>query len=136
MKKFLTIFILLTFSPFFWGGGGVQALMIQGPDLHNDLSWPNSGLAITALQNVWLTSFVFYNRGGADTVYLRNESTSQIIGTTDTPAGYNPLIEVSWAMQAGQHYHLLAQQQWNGKWADFGFTNPPYISPLQCRNFS
>jgi hypothetical protein len=120
LRKSPSILMLLVFTIFFGGAGGAQALTMPGPTLTKTLiGWQYSGLSITTLQDVYLTSFVYQNQGVADTVYLE-DSSSHVIGSY-AYAGSDPshLITVSWFMQAGQTYHLLSNGYSNGMVASY-----------------
>jgi hypothetical protein len=80
------------------------------------LGWNDIGLQITALQNVILTSFVFQNQGGADTVYL-TDSGGGVLHSLSTPSGQTSYTaSVSWQLAANSTYHLLEQGVDNGRW--------------------
>lgn len=114
MKKILIIFCLLGLMA---GVNNAYALTLNGPTLTDTISgWSDSGLQITALQNVFLTSFVFQNQGGADTVYL-TDSGGGLLQSLSTPSGQTSYTaSVSWQLAANSTYHLLAQGGDNGRW--------------------
>jgi hypothetical protein len=115
MKKLLVIFCLLGLMA---GVNSAYALTLNGPTLTANIEGLSDiGLQITALQNVFLTSFVFQNQGGADTVYL-TDSGGIVLESLITPISQpSYTASVSWQLAANSTYHLLAQGANNGRWA-------------------
>ncbi|WP_342806815.1 PEP-CTERM sorting domain-containing protein [Alteromonas sp. M12] len=98
--------------------------LIEGPELtQNNTGWTNNGISFTALQDSTLTSFVYNNQGLADTVLLVDEL-GGILQSIDIAAGNTEqLINVSWALMAGDIYGLLATQEYgdNGRWVNTSY---------------
>lgn len=100
----------------------VSAAVISGPtDLPGFIGGhSNSGLRITANKNTVLDSFIFWNQGADENVYLRNDITGATLFSTfvvtDT---LQQLVDVNWALEAGQTYRLMIDSA-NGRWASSG----------------
>ncbi len=95
--------------------------VMNGPSLPFPIgNWDDAGMQLTALMDVTLDSFVFYNQGSADTIWLMDDSFS-ILETLSSPAGNTSYFaDVSWGLDAGQTYYLLSDQPSNGMWAPVG----------------
>ncbi len=92
--------------------GQVNAELITGPTLTSQASgWSDSGLQITALQDVTLESFVFTNEGQADTIWL-TDSLGQVLETYSVAGGDTALfVDVDWQLQAGDTYRLISHYE-------------------------
>ncbi len=110
--KLLSIFTLVLFSSF------AHAEIIEGPVLSRNLvNWNDSGLQLTAFQDVTLESFVFQNQGLADTIWLTDIS-GNILETYNYSGGETShLIDVAWDLSADQSYRIIADHASNGTWA-------------------
>lgn len=97
---------------------------LSGPslDFHNT-GWPNTGLQITALQDVTLTGFTFQNYGASDTIFLTDSANALVQSFAFTGGGFetSSAISVNWALDAGQTYHLLSADANNSKWTNASF---------------
>lgn len=115
------IFLLLVFLIVYSATSTANTQSLAGPDLTIDVSgFANSGLQITAIENVTIDSFIFENLGLSDTIFLKN-SNGNVLQTYDYLGGdpFNPiphLVEVSWGLEAGQTYFLVSQKQSNSKY--------------------
>ncbi len=91
-------------------------------DFHN-IGWPDTGLQITAQQDVTLTSFTFQNYGASDTIYLTDSANAVVQSFAFTGGGVETtsLISVNWALDGGQTYHLLSADPDNSKWTFASF---------------
>lgn len=108
------------------GAGAARAdtLTLTGPflDTHN-IGWDDTGLQITAQQDVTLTSFTFQNYGASDTIYLTDSANAVVQSFAFTGGGVETtsLISVNWALDSGQTYHLLSEDPNNSKWTFASF---------------
>jgi PEP-CTERM motif len=102
-----------------------HADVIAGPVLNADgVSWTDTGIAFTATVNTALTSFVFQNQGGADTVDLYNAA-GVVLDSLSTPAGQTSYTaSVNWALTAGQQYYLGQTVASNELFASYGLPLP------------
>lgn len=74
-------------------------------------NWFDSGLQLTALQDVTLDSFVYVHKGTqVNTLSLVDITVPDTVGTHFVPLGsaLSLLVDVDWALQAGHTYRLLA----------------------------
>lgn len=103
------------------------ALVLTGPSLKGPVGgWDDSGLSITALQDVTLESFVYVSRAAEDpdTIWL-TDNDGTILYTHSYPGNgnYDPLINyyytayVSWSLAAGETYHLVKDDPDHGCYA-------------------
>lgn len=117
LKALLTV-MTLAFSQVSVAG------LITGPTLTNNNSgWSNNGLSLTALQDTTLLSFVYNNQGLADTILLVDEL-GNILDTFNVLGGDTAqVINVSWSLDGGSTYGLLATQEFgnNGRWVNATF---------------
>lgn len=96
--------------------------VIDGPaNLPNNISGhSNTGLRITANQDTVIDSFIYWNQGPDETVYLRDAATGatlySVFVTTDS---LQQFVDVNWALEAGHQYNLMIDSS-NGKWAPTG----------------
>lgn len=94
------------------------AAVISGPaDLPNNIGGhSNSGLRFTALADSRLDSFVFWNQGADETLYLRDAATKAVIFSVfvDVTAAQQ-LVDIDWELDAGRQYELMFNGS-NGKW--------------------
>ena len=102
-----------------------QAAVIAGPTLNLDGSgWTDTGLEFTALDNSWLTSFVYQNQGAADTIVLTDTS-GNILDSLSTPAGNTSYTaSVHWALTSGDSYWLIQTVGSNELFAGYGGSLP------------
>jgi len=123
MKRLWTILAMVALCLALAGAADVQALTISGPTLSKNLIASHAGLSITALQDVFLTSFVYQNQGQTDTINLYREDgpSLTLIETYSSPSGQTSYLVsgLSWAMEAGYTYRLLQETQSNGKWIEY-----------------
>ncbi len=117
MVKVIKKTIIISIATFVLFSGYVRADIIEGPGLSRNLiNWDNSGLRITALEDVILESFFFQNQGLADTIWLMDDL-GGILETYNYSGGETShFIDVSWDLNAGQSYLLIADNPSNGKW--------------------
>lgn len=87
-----------------------QAGVIAGPaTLTNGVfGHTNSGLRITANADTHIDSFVYWNQGADDTVYLRDATTGATLYSVflDNPLRQQ-FVDVDWVLQAGHKYLLM-----------------------------
>ena len=92
-------------------------------------NWFDSGLQLTALQDVTLDSFVYVHKGTqVNTLSLIDVTAPGTVGTYFVPLGsaLSLLVDVDWALQAGHTYHLLAADDDGG----FAAISPGVPGPL------
>ncbi len=114
--------VAICFSVLGAGIAKADTLTMTGRFLDNhNLGWPDTGLQITAQQDVSLTSFTFQNYGASDLIYLTDSANSVLHSFAFTGGGVETtsLISVNWALDAGQTYHLLSADANNSKWTSF-----------------
>lgn len=116
-----------------------RAAVISGPELNfNGGGWIYTGIGFQALQPVTLTSFVFQNQGQADVIVL-TDANGVVLQSVATPADSpSHFVSVSWALHAGDVYHLLQTVESNEKYAAFGLALPSNadIAITQSATFS
>lgn len=118
LSKLTLAFLVLLVSGF------ANAGLITGPELtNNNTGWNNNGISFTALQDSTLTSFVYNNQGLADTVLLVDELGNILQSVNVLGGNTQQLINVSWSLNTGDIYGLLATQEFgnNGKWVSASF---------------
>lgn len=96
--------------------------VITGPaNLPNNIiGHSNTGLRITANQDTAIDSFVFWNQGGDETVYLRDDTTGvTLFSTFVVTNSLQELVDVDWTLQAGRTYRLMIDSS-NGRWSTNG----------------
>jgi hypothetical protein len=132
MKKVVFISLMLLGVVLF-GSAHADTYTIAGPTLNIDVyDWSSMGIQITALQSVTLTSFVFQNQGIAGTISLTNTAWTPLDtysfagGSTHT----SQLVNVSWALTAGNTYNLVASDAGAGQNGLFAyFSGYPVTNP-------
>jgi hypothetical protein len=116
--------VAICFSVLGAGIAKADTQTMAGPFLgfHN-IGWEDTGLQITALQDVTLTGFTFQNYGASDTIYLTDSANAVVQSFAFTGGGFetSSAISVNWALDAGQTYHLLSADADNSKWTDASF---------------
>lgn len=102
-----------------------QAAIIPGPTLNMDGGgWTDTGLEFKALDNSWLTSFVYQNQGAADTIVLTDTS-GNVLDSLNTPASNTSYTaSVHWALTSGDSYWLIQTVASNELFADYGGSLP------------
>jgi len=102
-----------------------RADMIDGPYVALPLTdMPHSGLQFTALQDVTMTNFIFYNQGWQDTIQFIDATDNNLVESLETTGGYTEhFFRVDWDLIAGHTYWLTSVLHNNGRYADF--TNFP-----------
>ncbi len=96
--------------------------VISGPaNLPNSIAGhSNTGLRITANQDSAIDSFVFWNQGADENVYLRDDTTgATLFSTFVVTNSLQQLVDVDWALQAGHTYRLMIDSS-NGRWSSNG----------------
>lgn len=116
--------VAILFSVLGAGIAKADTQTLAGPSLgfHN-IGWANTGLQITALQDVTLTGFTFQNYGASDTIFLTDSANAVVQSFAFTGGGFetSSAISVNWALDAGQTYHLLSADPDNSKWTNASF---------------
>lgn len=116
--------VAICFSVLGAGIAKADTQTLTGPVLgfHNT-GWPNTGLQISALQDVTLTGFTFQNYGANDTIFLTDSANAVLHSFAFTGGGFetSSAISVTWALDAGQTYHLLSADPNNSKWTNASF---------------
>ncbi len=109
--------------------GTAHAAVIAGPTLGTIGATYLTGLEFKALTGATLTSFVFQNRGKADTIELIDYSaaagTYTVANYVVTVAG-NPhqTLTVNWALTAGETYYLFQTTRANAYFTSYGGALP------------
>lgn len=105
--------------------GAAQADIITGPLLTEDGGgWTTTGIGFMALDNSTLTSFIYQNQGGPDTVVLTDAS-GNILDSINTPAGTpSYTASVDWALTSGNQYWLLQTVVSNELFVSYGLALP------------
>jgi hypothetical protein len=103
------------------------ALVIEGPELNKNIirGWDNSGLQMTAKQNITLDSVVYHNQGGADVVELRDSEESVLEDWVIPEANPEYTIYCNCTLLADETYYLVVTDDNNGKYADYQVSNYP-----------
>jgi len=106
-------------------GANATTLTLPGPTLiYHNIGWPNTGIQITALENVTLLSFDFANYGASDTIELTDNNRNVLYSTQfGGGGGGNQLITTNWSLIQGNTYDLISVDPSNSMWVDY--TNWP-----------
>ena len=110
--------VAICFSVLGAGIAKADTQTLTGPLLNgHNTGWPNTGLQITALQDVTLTGFTFQNYGASDLIFLTDSANAVVQSFAFTGGGLetSSAISVNWALDAGQTYHLLSADANNSK---------------------
>jgi len=101
--------------------GRARADVIEGPYVAYYLTnSPDSGMQFTALQDVTMTNFIFYNQGIADTIQLWDATDNLLIDSLDTTQGYTEhFFRVDWDLHADHTYWLVSLLPSNGRFIEF-----------------
>ena len=123
LKNKLVVFLAVAFMSGF-AVPSANAAVLAGPALNfHNLGWNDTGLQITALQNVTLQSFVFQNYGASDTIKLTDTLGNILASYAFTGSGNEQAdtITVNWSLTAGTTYDLISQDANNSKWTSASF---------------
>jgi len=96
--------------------------IIEGPYVALPLTnSPDSGLQFTAMKDVTMTNFIFYNQGwDADTINLWDATENVLVDSLITTGGYTKhFFRVDWDLEAGHTYWLVSLRHNNGRYTDF-----------------
>jgi hypothetical protein len=118
MFKKLTLSIVATLAL----SAPALAAVITGPATLTETIFghTNTGLSITANQNTVLDSFVYWNQGPDNTVYLRDANTgATLYSTLVITDALQQFVDVDWALEAGRTYFLMIDNA-NGWWTPYG----------------
>ena len=126
MKKMLHVAMIMALLLVF--STNTSALVIIGPTSPWGPvgGWDDSGLSITALQDVTLESFVYVSRGAVDTdtIWLTDNDGTILYthlypgnGNYDSLTNYYYTVDVSWNLVAGETYRLIKDDPYHGCFA-------------------
>jgi hypothetical protein len=101
--------------------GPCHADILEGPYVALPLTdMAHSGLQFTALQDVTMTNFVFYNQGRQDTILFIDAETNNIIESLPTTPGYTEhFFRVDWELTAGRTYWLTSVLHNNVRYTEY-----------------
>lgn len=113
--------LIIGLAVLLWGGRADAAIEIMiGPNtlpIPSTGGWSNSGLQITALQDVTLNSFVFRNQGEGDTIRLTHSGGTEL-RTLNVVGGNDDLsVDVDWQLDAGIIYRLISELAGNNRYS-------------------
>ena len=112
------------------------AATIVGPNLTiNDAGFDQTGIQFDALSHSTLTQVTFRSQLNADTITLTNLAGTVLFSSSVAAGSANNVINLNWALVAGNSYRLLQNRADNARYNLFGMPLP-FNSDIAITNSS